>query len=87
MFKVYIKLYKYLFNDFILCKTISYLKLNFKLKKDPKMDTFKNLKKVLKTWKKIAKNIWQPCIKQNINRSLTKDIESIFIKGKHVLNY
>ena len=25
------------------------------------MCTFKNLKEILKTWRKLAKNIWQPC--------------------------
>ena len=38
------------------------LKLNFKLKLDSKMCTFKNLEEILKPWKKFAKNIWQPCI-------------------------
>ena len=33
---------------FILFNTVSYLKLNFKLKIDPKMCTFKNLEKFLK---------------------------------------
>ena len=51
---------EYLFNVFILFKTVSYLKLNLKLKVDPKMCTFKNLEEIFKTWKKIAKNIWQP---------------------------
>ena len=39
---------QYLFNDFILFNAVSYLKLNFKLKIDPKMCTFKNLEKILK---------------------------------------
>ena len=41
---------EYLFNVFILFNTVFYLKLNFNLKKiDPKMCTFKNLEKILKT--------------------------------------
>ena len=42
---------EYLFNVFILFNTASYLKLNFKLKIEPKMYTFKNLEKIWKTWK------------------------------------
>ena len=42
---------QYLFNVFILFNTVFYLKLNFKLKIDPKMNTFKNLEEILKTWK------------------------------------
>ena len=41
---------EYLFNGFILFKTI--FKLYFKLKIDPKMCAFKNLKGIWKTWKK-----------------------------------
>ena len=40
-------------------KTVSYLKLNLKLKIDLKMCTFKNLEEILKTWKKFGKNEWQ----------------------------
>ena len=36
---------QYLYNVFVLINTFSYLKLNFKLKIDPKMCTFKNLEK------------------------------------------
>ena len=36
------------------------LKLNFKLKIDLKMCTFKNLEETWKTWQKIKKNDWQP---------------------------
>ena len=47
---------------FILIKKVFfYLKLNFKLKIDPKMCNFKNLEEILKTWRKFAKNIWQHC--------------------------
>ena len=55
---------QYLFNVFILYNIISYLKLNFKLKIDLKMCILKNLEEILKTWRKFAKNIWQP--KRNI---------------------
>ena len=47
----------YLFNVFILFNTVS----NLKLKIDPKMCTFRNMEKILKTWRKFAENIWQPC--------------------------
>ena len=40
---------QYFFNVFVLFKTISYLKLDLKLKIDPKMCTFKNLVEI---WKK-----------------------------------
>ena len=52
----------YVFNVFILTNTVSYIKLNFKLKIDPKKRTFN-----LKTWKtfwkpeKFWKNKWQSC--------------------------
>ena len=36
---------QYLYNLFILCKTVYYFQLNLKLKIDPKMCTFKNMKK------------------------------------------
>ena len=39
---------QYLFNVFVLFSPVSYLKLNFKLKIDPKMGTFNNLEKILK---------------------------------------
>ena len=38
-----------------------YVKINFKIKIDPKMCTFKNLGEILKTWKKFSKNKWQTC--------------------------
>ena len=44
-----------LFNIFLLFNTVPYIKLNFKLKIDPKMYTFKNLEEIWKTWKKIGK--------------------------------
>ena len=37
---------QYLFNVFILFFTVSYLKLNFYLKIDPQMGTFKNLEEI-----------------------------------------
>ena len=37
-----------------------FLKLNFKLKIDTIMCTYKDLDEVLKTWREFAKNIWQP---------------------------
>ena len=38
-----------------------YLKLNFKLKLDPKMCTFKNLEEILKTLSKTLKNLEKIC--------------------------
>ena len=46
---------QYLFNDFKLFNSFFNLKLNFKLRKDPK-------KSILKTKRKFTKNIWQPHI-------------------------
>ena len=40
---------QYLFNVFILFKTVSYFKFNYKLKLDPKVFTFKNLEEIWKT--------------------------------------
>ena len=40
---------QYLFNVFILFNTGSYLKLNFKLKIEPKICTFKNVEEIWKT--------------------------------------
>ena len=51
---------QYLFNAFILFNTVSYFKFNFKLEKDPKMRSFKNLEEICKTWKKFQKKEWQP---------------------------
>ena len=46
---------QYLFNVFILINTASYIKLNFKLKIDPKMCTFRNLEKLEKVlYKQVA---------------------------------
>ena len=45
---------QYIFNVFVLFDTVFKLKLNFKLKIDPKMCIFLNLEK-------IKKNEWQPC--------------------------
>ena len=39
----------------MLLNIVFYLKLNFKLKTDPKGCSLKNLKKFLKTWRKFAK--------------------------------
>ena len=44
-------------------KTVSYIKLNFKVKIDPKICTFKNPEELCKTYKKFRKNEWQPCDK------------------------
>ena len=49
---IFIVALHYLFNAFILFNIVFNLKLNFKLKIDPKMCTFKNLEKIWKTWKK-----------------------------------
>ena len=46
---------QYLFDIFILFNTVSYIKLNIKLKIDPKMCTFKTLEKIWKTLKKFWK--------------------------------
>ena len=51
---------QYLFNVFILFNTILYLKLNFKLKIDPKMCTFKNLEETWKPEKKFEKTSGNP---------------------------
>ena len=40
-----------LYSIFSMFYIISYLQLNFKLKIDPKMYTFKNLEEIWKTWK------------------------------------
>ena len=42
---------QYLFNAFILFIIVFNLKLNFKLKIDPKMRTFKNLEDIWTPWK------------------------------------
>ena len=54
MFKVALQ---YLFNVFILFNTVFNLKLKFKLKKDPKMCTFKTWKKFGKPEKKIGTSV------------------------------
>ena len=46
-----------LFNIFILFNKVSYIKLNFKLKIDSKMCTFKNLKEIWKIGKKLKKRV------------------------------
>ena len=46
---------QYVFNVFKLLNTVSYLKLNFKLKIDSKMCNFKNLEEILKTLRKLPK--------------------------------
>ena len=46
---------KYLLDFVIIINTVFYLKLNSKLKIGPKTCN-------LKTWRKFAKNIWQPCL-------------------------
>ena len=51
---------QYLLNVYILFNTVSYLKLNFKLKIDPKMCTFKNLEEISKTWKNFEKTSGNP---------------------------
>ena len=54
---------QYLFNVLIVFNKVSYFKFNLKLKKDPKMCSFKNPEEILKTWKKYLKNKWQPCLR------------------------
>ena len=61
---------QYLFNVFILYNTIFYLKLNFKLKIDPKMCTFKSLEEILKNCKKFWKNEWQPWVFDLLKKGL-----------------
>ena len=56
---------QYLFNVFMLFNIVFNLKLNFKLKIDPKMHNLRNLKVIWKTWKKILK-------KQVATLSITK---------------
>ena len=48
------------FQCFILFNTFSYIKLNFRLKINPKMYTVKNLEEIRKTWKKILKTSSNP---------------------------
>ena len=45
----------------ILLNIVFYLKLNFKLKIDTKMCTFKNLEEIWNPRKKNKKNEWQLC--------------------------
>ena len=45
---IFKRAFHYLYNVFILFNSVSYLRLNFKLKIDPKMCSFKNLEKILK---------------------------------------
>ena len=47
-------------NNYILFSTIYYIKLNLKLKIDPKMIIFKSLEKIKKTWKNFLKLIGNP---------------------------
>ena len=51
---------RYLFNVLILFKTGFYLQISLKIKIDTKTCNFKNMQEILKTWRKFAKNIWQP---------------------------
>ena len=51
---------QYVFNVFILFNTVSYLKLNSKLKIDTKLCTFENLEEMLKTWKNYEKMSGNP---------------------------
>ena len=48
------------FND-ILFNTVSYIILNFKLKMELKMFTFKNLEEVCNLEKLLKKRVGQPC--------------------------
>ena len=73
-----------LFNVFILFNTVFYFKLNFKLKIDPKMCTFKNLEEILKNWRKFAKSIWQPCIFIDINIYFSHISKITLIKKKYL---
>ena len=47
---------QYLFNVVILLNTVSYLKLNLRLKIDPEICIFKHLEEIQKTWNKFLKN-------------------------------
>ena len=51
---------QYLFSVFILFNIVYNLKLNFKIKIDSKMRTFKNLEEIWNTWKKIEKMSGNP---------------------------
>ena len=51
---------QYLFNAFILFNTVSYLKLDFKLKIEPKMYSFKNQEVIWKTWKNFERTSGNP---------------------------
>ena len=57
LFKVVLE---YLFNVFILFNTVFYLKLNFKLKIDLKMCTFKNLEEILIPGENFPKTFGNP---------------------------
>ena len=48
---------QYLFYFFIQFNTVSYTIINYKLKIDPKMCTFKNLKEIWKTFTKFLKRV------------------------------
>ena len=57
---------QYFFNVFILFNTFSYLRLNFKLKINPKICTFKNLEKIcqkhLATLSVLIQSVYIPCV-------------------------
>ena len=53
---------QYLFNVFILFNTVSYIEINLKLKVDPKMCTFKNLKKFGTPGKSFEKTSGKPVV-------------------------
>ena len=58
------KALQHLFIEFTLFNSVSYFKLEVKLKINSKMHTFKNLEEIWKSWKNFWKNKWQPCIMQ-----------------------
>ena len=47
--------------------TVSYIKLNFKLKLDPRMYTLKILEEILKIWKNLPKTFGNPVYKYTTN--------------------
>ena len=55
-------LYSFFSMFFVLFNIVFNLNFSFNLKIDQKIRTFKNLEKVLKTWKKFKKSEWQPCL-------------------------
>ena len=63
-FKVAFRYFKNIFMSFF---TVSYIKLNFKLKLDPRMYTLKILEEILEIWKNLPKTFGNPVYKYTTN--------------------